>query len=181
MAYLRGASRHVTQTISDYLSAQMGALGWMDPANLPWAATQVVTLLDYVPKPSGLPTDVNTVAFTAGTENDDKPGETGAASGGLFWTEYVFFLDIFGENQSIASAIADDLKAILTGKLANTNRWQAVTDYSQVPPAPAAGYDKVEFTDIVRTRPLHSDYQRDWQIVKFTACHWYDASERGGG
>jgi hypothetical protein len=177
MSYLRGQARQVIQTINDYLVTQLTELGWMStPDELPFGATTPVTIIDYVPAATGAAVAPNTVGFTSGDETDDEDDELGAASGGLFKTDYVLFFDIYGESQGIALALAADIKGIFTGKFSGTNRYQLVTDYTQSPPTAAPGH-LLEFRIVERTRPQTQEFKKNWQVIKVTAEHTYNAVE----
>jgi len=179
MAYVRGQAAYAEETVRRVLHDQLVSLGWMfdvvpDPLPmLPYSATTPVTLIDYLPAKESAVAD-NTVAMTSGDEDDDVDQELGAASGGLFQTTRVYFLDIFGESQGIALRIADDIKAVLTGKLPGTNRYVPVVD--PVNGGTLAGH-LLEITDVTRTKPQSTDYKRNWQVVKCTVGHTFSAVE----
>lgn len=167
MSYIRGQERSVAQTVHDYLLAQLTTLGWFAAVgSLPFGAQDAVTLTEEMPVVDG-PILPNTVAFTMGVIPDDEPGELGASGGGLWLTTYTFFVDVFGENKSMARAIASDVRAVLAGKLAGTNRFQQLIDFSQTPPVLTAAL--IEFKDIESVEPTNQIYQRDWAAVKVTA------------
>lgn len=175
MSYVRGQAAYAEETVRRALTDQLTALDWFatDPSTLPYGATTAVTLIDYLPAKETAVAD-NTVAMTSGDEDDDVDQELGAASGGLFMTTRVYFLDIFGESQGIALRIADDIKAILTGKLPGTNRYVPVLD--PVNGGTLAGH-LLEFTNVTRTKPVSADYKRNWQVVKATVEHTFSAVE----
>jgi hypothetical protein len=175
MSYIRGQERMVYQAVHDYLHAQLDALGWFS-ATPPFNATSPVTLLEYIPDKTG-PAQPNTVAFTSGVE-EDSDGELGNAGGGLHLTEYVFFIDIYGESQGVAKALASDVKAILSGRLPGSSRYHQLTDYSQSPPAPAEGH-VFHFEHIEVHRPAGQEFKRNWEVVKVTVIHEYNAVEGG--
>lgn len=180
MTYVRGQAAYVEETIRSYLATQLGVLGWMGAAGtLPYGAQSPVVIIDYLPAATD-PVADNTIAMTCGDEDDDTPQELGAASGGLFQTTRPYFIDIFGEGPGIALRIADDVKAIFTGKLAGTSRYQKVLDPVTGGGATLANH-LLEFADVVRTKPQNVDYKRNWQVVKLTCNHQFDASENGTG
>lgn len=166
MAYIRGQERMVTQTARDYLVAQLTILGWFGAVGtLPFGAQTPLTVTEEMPKVDGTIAD-NTVAITEGPVNDDQPGELGASGGGLWLTKYTLFVDVFGESLGIARAIASDVRAVMTGKLAGTNRYQLLTDYSQSPATPTTAL--LEFQDVQLIRPESQLYQKSWMAVKAT-------------
>jgi hypothetical protein len=178
VSYVRGQAAYVEETIRRYLTEQLAVLGWQaDPGTtaLPYGATAAVTLIDYLPKREEAVAE-NTVAMTSGDEQDDAEAELGAASGGLFSTERVYFIDVFGESPGIALRLADDIKAIFTGKLTGTQRYQPVRDF--VNGGNLDGH-VLHFETVVRSKPVAQDYKRDWQVVKLTAVHEFSATEYG--
>lgn len=175
MAYVRGQERLVYEAVKDYLTAQLTALGWIGPAPHPFGATTGVELLDTIPEKTA-PLAVNTIAFTSGVDQADMEGELGCASGGLWVTDHVFFLDIFGENQGISKAIQADIRAMMTGRLPGSSRYFPFVDKTQTPPVTPSGH-LLHFEDVVSDTPLGQDYKRDWRIVKCTVVHEYNAAE----
>ena len=174
MAFLRGQERLVKKTVGMYLLGQLDALGWFAP-QAPYGATGPLTLIDHVPAAHSLLVP-NTLGFTSGPIPADEEAELGASTGGLWHTEHVFFCDIYGESIGVAEALASDVRAAFTGRLPGARRAQPLVDYSQTPPAVAAGH-YLEFEDVL-TEPLDSQqYKRTWQVVKLTAHHYYNATE----
>lgn len=176
MTFIRSQERMVAQTIGDYLFTQLSALGWLGNTP-PFGASAPITLLDAIPAATAALAP-NSMSFTEGPELEDAEGEMGASSGGLFVAQYVFFCDVYGENPSIAKAICSDLKAILSGRLTGTNRYQQMKDYSVTPAVLADGH-WIHFEHITVEEPPNQQYQRDWRVVKFTAVHEYNATEYG--
>lgn len=173
MAYIRGQSRFVEQSVVDYLTNQLMTLGWMDPEP-PYAATQAVSVQDFAPPKNG-PLLPNTVAITTGVEPDDEEGELGCAGGGLWRTEHTFFIDVYAESQGIAKALVEDVRAVLIGKLPGTKRYLKMTDYSQTPPVEATGH-LLHFEDVVKDTPT-AESKLHWRVVKATCIHEFNASE----
>lgn len=178
MAYLRNQERMVYRTVYDYVVGQLATLNWASstPANLPFGATTPVVIIEDVPDPKLTTLVPNTVAFTQGSTPDDKEGELGASNGGLWSTDHTFFIDIYAESVGVGKALASDLRAILTGRLTGTNRYQLVNDYSVFPAVPAPGH-LLHFEDVEVSRPESSTYKLHWEIVKLTAVHEFSASE----
>ena len=142
MAYIRNQERMVYQTVLDYVRSQLDVLGWLatDPNLLPWGATVPLTWLEETPDPKLESLRPNTVAFAEGQVPDDIDLELGAAGGGLWSSEHTFFIDVYGESLGVAKALASDLRAVLTGRLPGTHRYQPMLDYSVVPAVPAPGH-----------------------------------------
>jgi len=176
MAFVRGQERLVYESVKDYLTAQLTTLGWIGSSDWPFGAQNGTTVTDVIPD-TGSPIEPNRVAFTSGAETD-KEEELGAASGGLFSTEHVFFIDIFGENQGIAKALQADVRAILTGRLPGTNRYIPFVDKTVTPNVEAPGH-LLHFESVETDTPLQQLYKLDWRVVKVTAVHEYNAVEVG--
>jgi hypothetical protein len=178
MAFIRGQERLVYETTKTYLTTQLTALGWFS-STLPFAAVQPgpVTLLDYVP-PDDQAKKPNTIAFTSGTDDIDAEQEIGAALGGLWETDHVFFVDIWGESQGIAKQLASDIRAILTGRLPGCSRCQPIMDLTQNPPVVAPGH-YIQYEDVETTTPVNQDNEKSWRVVKVRAEHYYTAVEVG--
>lgn len=185
MAFIRGQERLVYESVKDYLIAQLTSLGWIneliDPAATPtpvfgpYAATSSVTLLDSIPLKTTTLAD-NTVAFTSGQEPKDREGEVGASLGGLWVTDHIFHVDIFGENQGIAKAIQSDIRAVLTGRLEGSSRYVPFTDKTTQPSTVPDGH-LLHFEDIETDTPLDQFWKQDWRVVHLTAVHEYSAQE----
>ncbi|HVH54531.1 MAG TPA: hypothetical protein VNA32_10435 [Actinomycetota bacterium] len=176
MAYIRGQERLVYQTVGWYLLEQLDALNWFDTA-APFNAAGPLHLLDYVPaKHEAL--QPNTLALTQGPELPDEEGEAGCASGGLWITPMVFFIDIYGQDQGTAKALSADVKAILKGRLSGSKRFIPLRDYTQTPVVDADGH-WLEFEDVEVETPSDQAYKRSWKVVKVTVNHQYNAAEVG--
>lgn len=178
MTFIRGQERLAFDTTRDYLVAQLTTLGWFGSV-LPFGAANAgpVVLLDYVPDNlSGIAP--NTIAFTNGTDQEDKEAEMGADLGGLWETDYVFFIDIWAESQGIAKQLASDVRAILTGRLAGCSRVQQVIDKTVVPSAPAAGHF-LQYEHVETETPASQSQKLGWRVVKVTAEHYYNATGVG--
>lgn len=180
MTYLRGQDAHVIETVRLYMLDRLTNLGWFAAVgSLPFGAQFPLTLIDYIPEQTGQVVAQNTVAFTDGHTGDDEEFELGAASGGLFVTETVLFFDVYGETQGIALRIANDIKAILTGKLPGCRRYQYLRDFT-FNPAGVITDSLIHFENVTRERPQAADYKRHWQVVKATVHCEFNTSEYGG-
>ena len=175
MAYIRNQDRMVYQSVADLLQSQLQQLGWTS-ATPPFGATVPITFLEEVLDPKLSAMAPNTVAMTEGIQPDDTEGELGAAFGGLWEIRHTFFMDVYGENISVAKAISSDIRGILTGRLPGTSRYLYLTDYSLVPPAAATDHT-LRFEDVEVDRPLGGAGKLRWEVVKATAVHEYVATE----
>lgn len=131
MAYIRSQDRMVYQSVFDYVSAQLDALGWNSStvADLPFGATVPITLLEEQLDPKLTAMAPNTVAMSEGMQPDDAEGELGASYGGLWIIRHTLFIDVYGESIGVAKALSSDLRGMFTGKLPGTSRYLPMTDY----------------------------------------------------
>lgn len=177
MTELRFRTRHVHQTVTDYVKTAMQALGWGDaalPANDPLNAaipfgTTPVTWMDIQPDEEGVPIVPNTVAITLGDAGVDDLQQLG---GGYYELELPVFFDVYGENQGIAQSIASDVKDVVNYQLSIP-----VKDYT----SSTAGTDTTElilFDDISGPeRPpasqIAADVRRHWRLVRGRVCVYH--------
>lgn len=171
MAWLRHAPRHIHQTVVEYLTGQLDALGWTDAteANRPFGAPQV-RIQSYLPPESELTSvTAGLVAITLGDEFDAVDEELG---GPLHSQEVPFFVDCFMDKDAHALALATDVRDALRGRHTGAKRSLPVKDYSQAPATEVAGW-RLEFVDIEREQihriPIY------WQTVRTTA--WVEFPE----
>jgi hypothetical protein len=162
MAWLRHSPRHIHATIVDYLTTQLGTLGWTT-VTPPFGATQV-RIQSYMPPESEL-TKVTSglLAITLGDEFDALDEELG---GPLHSQELPFFVDCFQEKSAHALALATDVRDALRGRHTGSKRVLTVQDHTTNTPVDVAGW-KFEFTDVEREQiyrlPIY------WQSVRCTA------------
>jgi len=114
----------------------------------------------------------------AGTPaSEDSESALAVVVVGERWAE---FSVLRGQKLLVARSLAADVRAILTGRLSGTSRYQPLTDYSLPTPVVAVGH-VIHFEDVeTETLPTET-YKRAWRVVKMTACHEYNAVETGGG
>lgn len=160
---LRFRARHVHKTVADYVEAQLTSLGWVTtPVNF---GTTPMTFLEFQPDLAGLTIAPNTVAITLGDEpaaDDEELGD------GLRVIRFPVFVDVYGENQSIASSIASDVKRLLE------DAYMPVLDFtSQVNGVATTEYLELDKDDLLVERPDAAaglaDFRRHWLVVKAMA------------
>lgn len=159
--YLRHSTRHVHQTVLDYLTSHLDSLGWTDPGDVPFNSP-AVAILDGFPdewdEVSVL--DPGMLVVTVGNEDSAKEEELG---GLLKSIEIPFFVDCFMDTDGVALALSCDVRDILTGRFVDSSPMQQVTNYNDYPSTPAEGY-QIEFEDVVRER-----VKNKWHVVKCSA------------
>lgn len=160
---LRFRTRHVHKTLADYIEAQMSALGWvLPPTNFD---TTPMTFIEFQPDEAGKSVKANTVAITLGDEPSAVDEELGD---GLRVIKYPVFVDIYGENQSIAASIASDVKRILE------DVYMPVRDFTTTTSGVASTeYLELDKDDVVIEKPPAAagiaDFKRYWRVVKTMA------------
>lgn len=175
---LRFRYRHVHATLFDYVRSSLIDLGWGnaalpadDPANLAVNfGTPAATYIDNQPDEAGVAVAPNTIAVTLGDEPAAEDLELG---GGLLEVAFPVYVDIYGQNQSIAVSIASDVKAMLE------DHFLTVCDYTARPPAPTDEVIEIDKEDVDVSRPQAAigsqDFKRYWRVVRARArVHYID-------
>jgi hypothetical protein len=187
----RFRTRHVQQTLADFLHQHLVEFGWGDsrlPANDPrntgrnFAAdpkSLPVTYEVIVPDDNSVTVAPNTVSVTLGDAAADDPFEMGASFGGLYHLALPFFVDVYGARQSLARSICDDVKVIL-GKVPTF----PIFDYRTTPPTQTPEYVEVEDLEgpvrpPQQTSSALADFRRTWLVMQGVA-HVYFTADRDG-
>lgn len=160
---MRFRPRHVHKTIADHIEAEMATLGWVTPpVNF---GTAPLTFKEFEPdEPTPTTIVPNTVSITLGDEMPDEELELG---GRLLATRFPLFVDVYGENFSIARSICSDVKDILVDLPLD------VLDYTASNTG-AATQERIfiERNSILVERPAGSadakDIRKNWRVVKAT-------------
>jgi hypothetical protein len=164
MTYLRHSSRQAHQSVIDYITNGLDALGWTDPDNTPFGAT-TVAILDGFPDEfdETKVLDPGMMVITIGDEDSAREEELGA----LKSIEIPIFIDCFQDTDGIALALACDVRDILEGRFQGTLNWSHVYDYTNGEPFPS-GYT-VEFEDTTRER-----IKNRWHVIKTSAIMFFN-------
>jgi hypothetical protein len=163
---MRHRVRSVYQSIYDHLGDQLGVLGWLTAGG---AKTTPVTMQQYVPDETGQSLQPNTVAVTLGDESGENAEELGDR---LVSVDLQLFVDIYGENQAITLAIADDVKDILRGRINGLSRFVPAYDYTGYDGTPESRTpvdDEIEMLNVGRQPAKAVELRRNWQVVYATA------------
>lgn len=168
MTYLRHSTRHVHHTVIKYLREQLTALNWIgSEETTPFGATPVELFTVHPPEwKQDQKLQAGKVAITLGNEVMSTLEEMG---GPLTSVEIPIFVDIYMDDESIALALALDVRDIFHGRLPDSVRWLPVLDFAESPPTAVEGWT-LEFDDITRVRP---DDSIVWQVVKVTALTYF--------
>lgn len=139
---VRFASRFVRSSVQDLVKTFLHDYGWTGPT--PPFGTLPIDLRLAGPTPQELRAlDGNTVFVSFGDEPDQRPMELG---GGMLRQEYVVFVDVIGVDETIADAIASDIKDRLSGLFGGTRYLRPVNPGTG---AELAGY-LGEFSDVMK-------------------------------
>ena len=114
MTYLRHSSRAVRKTVSDYIQAEVAALGWTDPATTPFNAP-VADFITSIPRDyeSWRQMEPGKVAITFGDEENPAEEELGGPLHSFMLTTFV---DVYMEKDAHALTLASDIKDKLLGR-----------------------------------------------------------------
>lgn len=134
---MRWPSRSVHRSVFDTIQTALSGYGWLTHPGGVGIKTLAVTLLDTRP-PEGQEVSLNTVAVVLGR---DWPAQEDELGGGLLVQPYEIFVDIFGENASVSTAIADDVVGLFDGS--QSEPVVPLADHAVTPPVPA-GYLEVD-------------------------------------
>lgn len=164
MAYLRHSTRHAHQSLVDYMGSKLYDLGWTHTGSVPFDAP-VVQLNSSFPDEwdESSVLEPGTLVITLGDESAAREEELGP----LTSINIPFFIDCFMDTDSVALALALDVRDILCGRLSNTSFILDVYNYNESEPFPS-GY-QMEFEDVVRDR-----VRPKWHVVKVTAVMYFN-------
>lgn len=155
---VRFASRFIKASVVDVVRTFLAEYGWTGDA--PPFGTETVTLKATGPTPTDLrSTDGNTVFVSFGEEDDYLPIQLG---GGMLRQEFVLFVDVLGVDETIADALASDLKDRLSGLFGGTRYLR--------PRNPATGIALPGYTGEFRAIAKHAPdgERRNWMTVSGT-------------
>jgi len=160
MAILRHKQRLVHKQVVDLLRAGLTEMQWMAEPVI-FAATPV-TLVDFQPDERGKAIAANTVAVTMGDEMDDAGEELGSGFGGLQSVEIPLFVDIYGEHQSISTALGADVKALLKNITTPLLSWDGTQTEATLEIDDVFG---PEVPDAALTAGAEN-FKRHWRVVR---------------
>jgi hypothetical protein len=167
MSYLRHASRHVLASVMLTVQDGLDTLGWMDAGTLPFGSkyAAVVHFSDAPAIAGDKLADEVAAGLVAVTLGPEFPVDMDELGGPLARQDYPIFFDVFQPEYATTTALANDIRDILMGRVAGTNRYVVIKD--QTDDSTVLGWT-CELTDVEIVRPelrlpLH------WQVVKVTA------------
>ncbi len=175
---IRHFGRHLYQSVFDHIDTGLVDLGWKVAGGF---KEFPVTTQNWVPDEGQGTSQVqpNLVAVTILDEGEEVPEELGD---GLVSIDVQLSVDIYGENQAVALAIAEDVKDLLRGRIDGYHRIIPIFDYSAVD----TGGTRAALTgvwaeneDVVRIPSQRTELRRQWQVVRWT-CHVEYVPTTGG-
>jgi hypothetical protein len=162
VTYLRHAARHVHHTVADHIEAQLVTLGWTTVGQVPFNAAPIS-----IKRSAGTAPDIAAGQVRISLGNEVAPAEE-ELGGPLASQEYPIFVDVFMDNETIALALASDIRDVLLGRIGG-RRWLPVINQANDTEVP--GWT-LELDDVERIRPDHV-LPMAWQVVKVTAIAYF--------
>lgn len=172
--YVGGLRERLVQDSMYYkINNGLSALGWFNPN--PTGYTHPVNLIpEQVPWSEEIPLNSVTVSM------DHVVGEEWEVGIDTYRNEYVFYIDVYGENDALGRQISGDIRDLLRGKFPNLGTGRGgysqptldVYDYSHATPSWIFFCD---LEDVIRDR-MHNfphRWQRYLYTVRVTAIDYY--------
>jgi hypothetical protein len=161
---MRHLSRHLHATIPNQVEAHLVATGWLTdgtPGFVPLLGALPVEYLRQRPDENILKSlKPNMVAVSFGGRTDDEEEQLG---GGLLSHEHVVFVDVYAENDAVASALTEDIRDLFAGRFGS--RYFQLIDQATTTPVPGylCEYDEIFMEPADRELP-----KVRWHIVRGT-------------
>lgn len=179
---MRFRSRHVQQTISDYLVAGITELGWINEPRI-FGLDAPVRVIDVDPDQitSDDPEEIRelrsrldgvTMAINVEEEDEDLIAELG---GPLYRVAMPMSVDVWADLASIATSLASDVKSLLR------DAHIPVRDYANGGTPVEGSYIEPEMVRISRPpgNVIGIDFKKRWRIVGFDARVWFVTGATG--
>lgn len=161
MPFPRHSSRNIHAALVDRVRDGLTSLGWIGPPDdVPFGADPV-TIKDtrpFVGERMASSIGVGDVVISAATQNPAMLDELG---GPLATMELPFFIDCFTDSVAVATALTDDIRDLLSGRLDGFGRYLPFID--KAVDAHVPGWT-LELDDIERVIPEHN-FPQEWQSV----------------
>lgn len=181
---MRWPTRQLQASVEKHLREGLSSLLWL--ANPP-IHTQHPLTWDPDHDTEGLvagggPQAQNLIGLSVGDVPDNMPQEIGQ---GLVAVNVPVFVDIYGENRSVALNLSDDVMGILQGEVWTPSRYIPFYDHSTNPPtlvtnrAIEARYVEARWPGAQAGLGL-VEWRRRWRVVSFTATMYFNTSGAGG-
>lgn len=156
---MRHRERHVHKTLFEHVRTTLEDTGWLsDPVNF---GAHPITLIDFEPLEAGQQIAPNTVAVSMGDQGKAVEAELGA----LRMLPFTLFVDVHAENESIGTALADDIRDALEDLFLPLHDWAAGQDTEETIELESVVVEKIAST-------VTAD-RRTWRAVKAMAYLYY--------
>lgn len=180
---MRWPTRQLQASIDKHLREGLTSLGWLtDPPQ--HTAYPVVWEPDHDTEgmvAGGGPQSENLIGLSVGTVPEGQAQEIGR---GLVAVNVPVFLDIYGENRSIALNLSDDVMGILQGEVWTPSRYIPFYDHSTQPPTLVT--DRAIEVRLPEARWPGGgtalgmvEWRRRWRVVSFTATMYFNSENPG--
>lgn len=178
MTYIRGQERFVYEEVVQRV--RTGLLEGLHYdgtgftlGELPWGLSSPLVFIEQPPDPlvTGAKVDAlepNSVAVSEGRLVPDDELQLG---GGLVESVHTFFVDVYGENRSLARCIALDLRALLTGQIDGYPKILPLRNFAVAGTPVLAGHE-LEIEDVELDYPANTSFAKlHWAVLKMTVLH----------
>lgn len=164
---VRFATRFIKASVVDVVEQFLDAYGWTGVT--PPFGTQPVEVRRTSPDPTGLRSLSGNVVFVSfGDEDDLRPMQLG---GGMVRQDYVLFVDVVAVDETIADALASEIKDRLSGLFGGSRYLRPVNPGTGVQLPGYLG----EFVDVAKHNP--DGERRNWVTVSCTLSVDFPAEE----
>jgi hypothetical protein len=158
--------RYIRDSLYNMIRDSLDALGWFDAgrAHLPiMMIAKPVDTEDEIP--------LNTLSVSSGDLEGDE-WELGSMMAEHSW---MFYVDFYGENESVATHLIGDVRDILAGRHPDANRTRTnfpVYDYSLATPT-ILFYCDIEEVMVDRALDFPRPWQKHWYACRFVVVDYY--------
>lgn len=159
-------ARLIKDSLYTMINEALADLDWFDPGR---QHSPISFISEPVESEDDIP--INTLAL-ADEDMVSLDQEMGSQLAEHQWT---FYLDFFADSNALGVHMAQDLKAILEGRLSAIGRddsFFAVYDYTQATPT-VIFQCQIEDVGIDRVRGYSRPWQRFWYVVSWTVIDYY--------
>ena len=176
---MRFRSRHVQQTLSDFIREGITGLGWIQQASEDrvFGLEEDVRVIDVDPDEVATDDPEETkalrkrlagtvLAVSIETEDEDLVAELG---GGLYRVGMPTVVDIWSDRTSVAMSLASDVKGLLR------DQHIPVRDYANEGVEVEGSYIEPVYVSIERPsgNVIGIDFKKRWRIVAFDSLVWF--------
>lgn len=166
--------RFIRDSLYNMLHDSLDALGWFDAGRNNAAINMIARA---VPEDEEIP--INTLALSPG-DLDAEDWEMGSNLAEHTW---IFYVDFYGENDSVATHMIGDVRDILAGRMPDAGRVRPhvpVYDYRDATPS-VQFYCEIDEIIIDRAVDFPRPWQKHWWVCRFMITDYYGNDDYNGG